>query len=291
METCERIVPFYFKINKSIFLHKNKMNKIILTILIASSISLTSVYAGEDLPICSANPSEDIGICERISLFPKVGALEKTLENCACQKAGYLPCIEPVLGWWNFTHYIDNIDCKYLDRKEGSLTYGQPIKNYFGKLPFSEIKCTNSQHVLTERPNGKLACVYETTAEKLNWSVIYGVYSDERHQIVIDACNNSDGKFNSGENRSELLTWINKTHIYNNNHCTYMIKHEIPPDVYHGPEHVEDRKLEKRLGLDPWLNAWLQRHCGEIPEYDVTLENSTHIYNFELCYWRALHLR
>lgn len=267
------------------------MNKIILTLLIASSISLIFAYAENDLPVCSANPSEDRGICERISLFPDIDGLEKTLENCACQKS-INACEEPHFSWWNYTHYIDNIDCKYLDRIVGSPTYGQPISiPFFEKTHFSDINCSNSEHVLTERPNGKLACVYETTAEKLNWSVIYGVYSDERHQIVIDACNNLDGKFNSGENRLELLTWINKTHIYNNNHCTYMIKHEIPPDVYHGQEHAEDRKLEKRLGLDPWFNAWLQRHCGEITEYDVPLENSTHVYNFEGCYWRALHLR
>lgn len=33
-------------------------------------------------------------------------------------------------------------------------------------------------HILTERPNGKLACVFENTAEKLNWNKINPITTD-----------------------------------------------------------------------------------------------------------------
>ena len=36
-------------------------------------------------------------------------------------------------------------------------------------LSNEEIICPNSNQVLVERPNGKLACVYVTTTEKLGW--------------------------------------------------------------------------------------------------------------------------
>lgn len=39
-------------------------------------------------------------------------------------------------------------------------------------LSFNEILClTNTNHVLVERTNGKLACVYNDTAEKFNWII------------------------------------------------------------------------------------------------------------------------
>jgi len=41
--------------------------------------------------------------------------LQDVLDNCSCQESGQ-DCIEPELRWWNATHYIDNIDCEYLDR-------------------------------------------------------------------------------------------------------------------------------------------------------------------------------
>ena len=36
----------------------------------------------------------------------------------------------------------------------------------------SQIMTCKEQHVLAERSNGKYACVYESTAEKLGWTVI-----------------------------------------------------------------------------------------------------------------------
>lgn len=35
-----------------------------------------------------------------------------------------------------------------------------------------EIRCPDKDHVLTERPNDKLACVTEETAHKLNWKLL-----------------------------------------------------------------------------------------------------------------------
>lgn len=50
--------------------------------------------------------------------------------------------------------------------KEKSLK--QQIENNFS---FNEILCPNNNHVLAERTNGKLSCVYYETAEKLNWTI------------------------------------------------------------------------------------------------------------------------
>ena len=39
-------------------------------------------------------------------------------------------------------------------------------------VPLDEIECKNKSHILTERPNEKLACVYESTSEKLHWNMV-----------------------------------------------------------------------------------------------------------------------
>ncbi len=39
-------------------------------------------------------------------------------------------------------------------------------------MPPLEKTCKKQQHVLAERPDGRLACVYESTAEKLGWMMI-----------------------------------------------------------------------------------------------------------------------
>jgi len=39
-------------------------------------------------------------------------------------------------------------------------------------IPQEKITCSSSLHVLTERTNGNLACVYSSTAEKLGWKLI-----------------------------------------------------------------------------------------------------------------------
>lgn len=51
------------------------------------------------------------------------------------------------------------------------ITLKQQIEN---NLPLSEINCKNEKHILTERPNGKLACVSYETSVILNWPEING---------------------------------------------------------------------------------------------------------------------
>lgn len=51
------------------------------------------------------------------------------------------------------------------------LSLKQQLEN---NIPLIEIDCKNERHLLVERPNGKLACVYYETSEKLNWKVING---------------------------------------------------------------------------------------------------------------------
>jgi len=47
-----------------------------------------------------------------------------------------------------------------------------PLKQIKAGIAVQEIQCKNDLHVLTERPNGKVACVYGSTAEKLGWKII-----------------------------------------------------------------------------------------------------------------------
>ncbi len=37
---------------------------------------------------------------------------------------------------------------------------------------FKNLQCQNESHVLVERTNGKLACVFESTSEKLGWKIL-----------------------------------------------------------------------------------------------------------------------
>jgi len=43
------------------------------------------------------------------------------------------------------------------------------------KIDWDDIQCPNEQHVLTERSNGKIACVYQSTAEKFGWYIYYPI--------------------------------------------------------------------------------------------------------------------
>lgn len=56
-------------------------------------------------------------------------------------------------------------------------------------IGWNQLKCDNEDHVLVERDNGKLACVYETTAkkmEKFEWEVIeYIPYTNPGHWLPI----------------------------------------------------------------------------------------------------------
>ena len=39
-------------------------------------------------------------------------------------------------------------------------------------VPIEEIQCSNPTHLLSERPNGKLACTSEYTVKKLGWELV-----------------------------------------------------------------------------------------------------------------------
>ena len=47
-----------------------------------------------------------------------------------------------------------------------------PLKQFRSGIIINEILCQNDLHVLTARPNGKIACVSELTAERLGWKII-----------------------------------------------------------------------------------------------------------------------
>ena len=48
-----------------------------------------------------------------------------------------------------------------------------------------DIKCTKIQHWLVERPNGKLACVTDSTAEKLGWYTHNYSMADSKENVVV----------------------------------------------------------------------------------------------------------
>ena len=88
-------------------------------------VCITLEEMNKDLPTCDPNPKHDFGKCKKGN-DPPDSTLQDVLDNCSCQESGK-DCIEPLLRWWNATHFIDNIDCAFLDKVEGSPTYGQAI--------------------------------------------------------------------------------------------------------------------------------------------------------------------
>ena len=75
-----------------------------------------------------------------------------------------------------FAKCIDMDNCP---RPLGSSPLKEQIKQY--DMVF-DIKCMKIEHWLMERPNGKLACVTNSTAEKLGWR--------DRHHSLADSENN-----------------------------------------------------------------------------------------------------
>ena len=69
----------------------------------------------------------------------------------------------------------------YGDPKFFSLKYQS---EYF-LLP--NIVCPNQDHVLTERPNGKLACITNSTAEKTGWHIHYRNTVDTKGAVPINS--------------------------------------------------------------------------------------------------------
>lgn len=47
-----------------------------------------------------------------------------------------------------------------------------PYEQFKSGVTLEKIQCKNDLHVLIKRPNGKIACVYPLTAEKLDWKII-----------------------------------------------------------------------------------------------------------------------
>lgn len=53
-----------------------------------------------------------------------------------------------------------------------SYSFDQSLKQQIADgLTFNEILCSNNNHVVSQRPNGNIACVYYETAEKLEWTI------------------------------------------------------------------------------------------------------------------------
>ncbi|MBI5146083.1 MAG: hypothetical protein HZA84_02560 [Thaumarchaeota archaeon] len=47
-----------------------------------------------------------------------------------------------------------------------------PLQQFKSGIALDKIQCNNELHVLTKRPNEKMACVHPLTAEKLGWKII-----------------------------------------------------------------------------------------------------------------------
>jgi hypothetical protein len=54
-----------------------------------------------------------------------------------------------------------------------------PMKQLEYGILINDIECKNDIHVLAKRPNDKIACIYETTAEKLGWKIINSEISEK----------------------------------------------------------------------------------------------------------------
>ena len=60
-----------------------------------------------------------------------------------------------------------------------------PLKYQFQYFALPDIICPNQDHVLAERPNGKLACVSDNMAEKTGWYIHYKSMVDFKGQVHV----------------------------------------------------------------------------------------------------------
>ena len=60
-----------------------------------------------------------------------------------------------------------------------------PLKFQFQYFALPDITCPNQDHVLTERLNGKLACVTDSMAEKTGWHVHYKNVVDTKGEVMV----------------------------------------------------------------------------------------------------------
>ena len=70
------------------------------------------------------------------------------------------------------------------------LGYSEPLRVQLEQgIETNQIQCDNSDHVLVQRTNGKLACVSEGTAEKMSWEIVEtaGSFQDESNSLDYDA--------------------------------------------------------------------------------------------------------
>ncbi len=81
------------------------------------------------------------------------------------------------------------VDEAYAKCMVGDECYGSPLvpplKFQFQYFALPDIICPNQDHVLTERPNGKLACVTSSMAEKTGWHIHYMNVVDAKGQVHI----------------------------------------------------------------------------------------------------------
>ena len=62
-----------------------------------------------------------------------------------------------------------------------------PLKYQAEYFILPNIVCPNQDHVLTERPNGKLACVTNSTVEKTGWHIHYRNVVDTKGAVPINS--------------------------------------------------------------------------------------------------------
>lgn len=101
------------------------------------------------------------------------------------------------------------------------LNFEESLKQQINeKLPKNEILCKNNSHILVERTNEKLACVYLSTAEKLNWKLVY----DENARETLILHKNPAVKDCIPKGPEDAYTtypYDNRTHSFDIGSCTW----------------------------------------------------------------------
>ena len=64
------------------------------------------------------------------------------------------------------------------------LRWSPPLKFQFQYFALPDITCPNQDHVLAERPNGKLACITNSMAEKTGWHVHHKNMVDTKGEVL-----------------------------------------------------------------------------------------------------------
>lgn len=92
-------------------------------------------------------------------------------------------------------------------------------------LPKNEILCKDNSHVLVERTNEKLACVYESTAKKFDWKLVYDEITREDLLLQKNPAIKDCEPKNTGD------AWItypyqNRTHSFDVEFCEWSEIHK-----------------------------------------------------------------